>query len=225
MRMQRVPINAIHIEDQSVASLGGLKRLRINLNKSIVFGINMSQSNLQVGFDAWMYSLFLAFNVPRISTSLASRIEKMQGDFLWSRPRKGDPRFDAWDEQDSMIMTWLWNSMMPEISDTCMFLTTAKDIWDAVHQAYSKALDAWLWFPTWKVIRRQTLLIIKGLIDQGFQIVIIGITYGALIANRQNIHGRNVGNSMASHPHLAESGVTMEGSRRIMGKYTCLLFN
>ena len=40
-----------------------------------------------------------------------------------------------------MIMTWLWNSMMPEISDTCMFLTTAKDIWDAVHQAYSKALD------------------------------------------------------------------------------------
>ena len=88
-----------------------------------------------------------------------------------------------------------------------------------------KFWKAWLWFPTWKVIRRQTLLIIKGLIDQGFQIVIIGITYGALIANRQNIHGRNVGNSMASHPHLAESGVTMEGSRRIMGKYTCLLFN
>ena len=25
MRMQRVPINAIHIEDQSIASLGGLK--------------------------------------------------------------------------------------------------------------------------------------------------------------------------------------------------------
>ena len=36
----------------------------------------------------------------------------------------------------------LFNSMMPEISDTCMFLTTAKDIWDAVLQSYSKALDA-----------------------------------------------------------------------------------
>ena len=125
---------------------GVLLGLRINLNKSIVFGINMSQSNLQVGFDAWMYSLFLAFNVPRssfkgeseiiiiwdlmidslsrrldgwkkaflspgsritlihfclshissyflslfrISTSLASRIEKMQGDFLWSRYGEG----------------------------------------------------------------------------------------------------------------------------------------
>ena len=32
--------------------------------------------------------------------------------------------------------------MTPEISDTCIFLTTAKDIWDAVHQINSKALDA-----------------------------------------------------------------------------------
>ena len=32
--------------------------------------------------------------------------------------------------------------MTPKISDTCMFLTTAKDIWDTVHQTYSKALDA-----------------------------------------------------------------------------------
>ena len=58
------------------------------------------------------------------------------------RPKPGDPRFEAWDEEDSMIMAWLWNSMTPEISDTCMFLATAKDIWDAVQQTYSKARDA-----------------------------------------------------------------------------------
>ena len=52
------------------------------------------------------------------------------------RLRRGDPQFDAWDEYDSMIMTWLWNSMTPEISDTWMLLTTAKDIWDAVHKTY-----------------------------------------------------------------------------------------
>ena len=57
-------------------------------------------------------------------------------------PSRGDLRFDVWDEEDSMIMAWLWNSMMLEISDTCMFLTTTKDICDAVHQTYSKALDA-----------------------------------------------------------------------------------
>ncbi|RVW30954.1 hypothetical protein CK203_098733 [Vitis vinifera] len=38
------------------------------------------------------------------------------------------PRFEAWDEEDSMIMAWLWNSVTPEISDTCMLLATAKDI-------------------------------------------------------------------------------------------------
>ncbi|RVX16321.1 hypothetical protein CK203_014550 [Vitis vinifera] len=57
-------------------------------------------------------------------------------------PKPGDPRFEAWDEEDSMIMAWLWNSMTPEISDTCMFLATAKDIWDAIQQTYSKARDA-----------------------------------------------------------------------------------
>ena len=26
-------------------------------------------------------------------------------------PKLGDPCFEAWDEEDSMIMVWLWNSM------------------------------------------------------------------------------------------------------------------
>ena len=32
--------------------------------------------------------------------------------------------------------------MTHDISDTCMFLATAKDIWDAIQQTYSKARDA-----------------------------------------------------------------------------------
>lgn len=56
-------------------------------------------------------------------------------------PAEGDPTFTAWDEEDSMIMAWLWNTMIPEISDTCMFLSTAKKIWDAIEQTYSKAKD------------------------------------------------------------------------------------
>ncbi|RVW23388.1 Retrovirus-related Pol polyprotein from transposon TNT 1-94 [Vitis vinifera] len=53
-------------------------------------------------------------------------------------PKLGDPHFEVWDEEDSMIMAWLWNSMIPEISDTCMFLATAKDIWDAIQQTVIK---------------------------------------------------------------------------------------
>ena len=40
-----------------------------------------------------------------------------------------------------MIMSWLWNSMVPEISGTCMFFTTTKEIWDVVNETYSKVYD------------------------------------------------------------------------------------
>ena len=57
-------------------------------------------------------------------------------------PKPGDPRFKVWDEEDFMIMAWLRNSMTLEISDTCMFLVTTKDVWDAIQQTYSKARDS-----------------------------------------------------------------------------------
>ena len=44
---------------------------------------------------------------------------------LGTRPKKGHPTFEARDEEDSMVMSWLWNSMLPEISDTIMFPSTA----------------------------------------------------------------------------------------------------
>ena len=46
------------------------------------------------------------------------------------------------------------------------------------------------------VIRRLTLLMTEGLISQGLQTMIIGITYGALIVRRLDMHGKNVGNFM-----------------------------
>ncbi|RVW55090.1 hypothetical protein CK203_067093 [Vitis vinifera] len=55
---------------------------------------------------------------------------------------KDDPRFVVWDEENSQIMSWLWNSMQPEISRTCMFLSTAKEIWESVCHTYFKVRDA-----------------------------------------------------------------------------------
>ncbi|GFZ12770.1 hypothetical protein Acr_23g0011550 [Actinidia rufa] len=53
-----------------------------------------------------------------------------------------DATFAKWDEEDSMIMSWLWNSMTPEVSRTCMFLTTAREVWETIRQTYSKMQDA-----------------------------------------------------------------------------------
>ena len=37
---------------------------------------------------------------------------------------ENDPKFIAWDEEGSVIISWLWNLMQPKISRTYMFLTT-----------------------------------------------------------------------------------------------------
>ncbi|KAK3417008.1 hypothetical protein EUGRSUZ_H02766 [Eucalyptus grandis] len=56
-------------------------------------------------------------------------------------PRQGDHKFQTWDEEDSSIMSSLWSSMQPEISKNYIFLSTAKDIWEAVCQSHSKVQD------------------------------------------------------------------------------------
>ncbi|KAJ9552519.1 hypothetical protein OSB04_016564 [Centaurea solstitialis] len=61
-------------------------------------------------------------------------------------PKKEDPKYGEWDTQDSLIMSWLWDSMHPEVSGTCMFLTSAKEVWETVKQTYSKVKDAALVF-------------------------------------------------------------------------------
>ncbi|KAK3437210.1 hypothetical protein EUGRSUZ_C01993 [Eucalyptus grandis] len=61
---------------------------------------------------------------------------------LRTDPTPEDPTFNAWDEANSIIMSWLWDSMDLAISDTCMFLKTAKEIWDSIRRTYSKARDA-----------------------------------------------------------------------------------
>lgn len=38
-------------------------------------------------------------------------------------------------------MSWLWDSMIPEISRNCMFLPTFKDISEALQKWYSKKQD------------------------------------------------------------------------------------
>ena len=49
-------------------------------------------------------------------------------------PKSTDSTFGTWDEADAVVMTWLWNSMVPEVSDACMFMKTAKDVWDSCKQ-------------------------------------------------------------------------------------------
>ncbi|GMP91570.1 hypothetical protein CsSME_00042214 [Camellia sinensis var. sinensis] len=52
-------------------------------------------------------------------------------------PAVNDPLFDNWDAENSMVMTWLVNSMEEDISSNYMCYTTAQELWDNVSQMYS----------------------------------------------------------------------------------------
>ncbi|XP_050233189.1 uncharacterized protein LOC126681679 [Mercurialis annua] len=53
------------------------------------------------------------------------------------RPDMKDSTFPIWDAENSMVMTWLVNSMIEEISANYMCYSTAKDLRDNVSQMYS----------------------------------------------------------------------------------------
>lgn len=52
-----------------------------------------------------------------------------------------DLKFEAWDK-DFPIMSWLWDLMDLMISDACMFLGTARGIWEYARRNYSKVNNA-----------------------------------------------------------------------------------
>lgn len=51
-------------------------------------------------------------------------------------PVVDDPLFVTWDTENSMVMTWLVNSMEEDISSNYICYPTAKELWDNVSQMY-----------------------------------------------------------------------------------------
>lgn len=52
-------------------------------------------------------------------------------------PAVTDRTYPTWDAENSMVMTWLVNSMAEDISSNYMCYHTAKELWDNVNQMYS----------------------------------------------------------------------------------------
>ena len=52
-------------------------------------------------------------------------------------PPETDPAYATWDAENSMVMTWLVNSMEEDISFNYMCYPTAQELWENVNQMYS----------------------------------------------------------------------------------------
>lgn len=53
-------------------------------------------------------------------------------------PDVKDATRSNWQQDDYSIMTWLLNSMESTISINVMFLSTTKEMWDALSEMYSQ---------------------------------------------------------------------------------------
>lgn len=53
------------------------------------------------------------------------------------QPDVNDKTYAIWDAENSMVMTWLVNSMTEEISANYLYYSTAKELWDNVSEMYS----------------------------------------------------------------------------------------
>ncbi|KZV22254.1 hypothetical protein F511_28648 [Dorcoceras hygrometricum] len=53
-------------------------------------------------------------------------------------PEAGDPKFQSWKSDNSMVILWLINLISPEIGENLLLYPTAKDIWMEVHLEESR---------------------------------------------------------------------------------------
>ncbi|KAF3772422.1 hypothetical protein EJ110_NYTH57974 [Nymphaea thermarum] len=47
-------------------------------------------------------------------------------------------KYITWEEDDNMVMSWIMNSVQPQIASTITYYTTAKEMWDFLKQTYSQ---------------------------------------------------------------------------------------
>ena len=52
-------------------------------------------------------------------------------------PAVDDPNYAIWDAENSMVMTWLVNSMEEDISSNYMCYPITQELWENVNQMYS----------------------------------------------------------------------------------------
>ncbi|XP_022883134.1 uncharacterized protein LOC111399882 [Olea europaea var. sylvestris] len=51
-------------------------------------------------------------------------------------PDESDPTYATWDVQNSMVMSWIVNSMEKDIRESYLYYSTAKELWDALTVAF-----------------------------------------------------------------------------------------
>ena len=52
------------------------------------------------------------------------------------KPSEEDPNFLAWDKINTMVLSWIWNSLNPKIHLSILWIEVAVDLWNDLHGRY-----------------------------------------------------------------------------------------
>uniref|UniRef100_A0A2N9FP96 Reverse transcriptase Ty1/copia-type domain-containing protein n=1 Tax=Fagus sylvatica TaxID=28930 RepID=A0A2N9FP96_FAGSY len=99
---------------------------------------NMSMQMTSNKLDGTNYSAWSQF--VELYVTGKGKLGYLTGEKI--KPAISDPSFSTWVEENAMLMSWLLNSMTPDINASFLRLPTAHDIWDAVAQTYFTGNDA-----------------------------------------------------------------------------------
>ncbi|WVZ04487.1 hypothetical protein V8G54_025293 [Vigna mungo] len=78
-----------------------------------------------------------------------SRLDHIDG----GGPRLDDTHFPILDNEESLIMIWMWHSMILEISRNYMFHFSTKEIWDDLHKYHGILNGLWIELDQYQTIK------------------------------------------------------------------------
>lgn len=107
-----------------------------------------STTNLSKVHGSNFESHFVQITTIRLNGDNFLRWSQSVSMYIWGRrkmgyladdkkaPAEADPAYSTWDAKNSMVMTWLVNSMEEDISSNYMCYPTAQELWENVNQMY-----------------------------------------------------------------------------------------
>ncbi|GAV87510.1 UBN2_3 domain-containing protein, partial [Cephalotus follicularis] len=57
-------------------------------------------------------------------------------------PNPQDPKFEEWEDNDNQVMSWLFNSMEPQVYEIFAYSETSKALWDFQRDMYGHVENA-----------------------------------------------------------------------------------
>ncbi|XP_019240220.1 PREDICTED: uncharacterized protein LOC109220215 [Nicotiana attenuata] len=84
-------------------------------------------------FGAWRRGIIIALGAKK-------KLGFINGSYVQSSP--DSPLFEHWEQCNSMIISWILNSLDPDISQSVIYSKSAKSLWDELNQRYGQANGA-----------------------------------------------------------------------------------